>query len=37
MCLPVHLWDREIFINLGNTCNGFMVVDEDTTYSQSLQ
>ena len=37
MCLPVHLWDRELFINLGNTCNGFMVVDEDTTYSQNLQ
>ena len=29
--LPLHLWTEEILRRLGNSCGGFVAVDNDTT------
>ena len=30
--LPLHLWSREVFKSIGESCGGFIVVDEETTF-----
>ena len=31
MGLSLHFWNREVFRKLGDSCGGFVVVDDDTT------
>ena len=35
--LPFHLWSREVFKRIGESCGGFIVVDEETTFFSQLQ
>ena len=28
--LPVHLWSRKIMKKIGDACDGFLAIDEDT-------
>ncbi|RVX15143.1 hypothetical protein CK203_008051 [Vitis vinifera] len=37
VCLPLHLWSREVFKSIGERCGGFIAVDEDTTFFSELQ
>ena len=30
--LPLHLWSREVFKSIGESCGGFIVVDEETIF-----
>ena len=30
--LPLHLWCKELFKKLGDSCGGFIAVDEDMTF-----
>ena len=29
--LPLHLWTNEIFIRIGDSCEGFLAMDKETT------
>ena len=35
--LPLHLWSSEVFKLIGDSCGGFIVVDEDTDSMAELQ
>ena len=35
--LPLHLWSRDVFKSIGERCEGFIAVDEDTTFFSKLQ
>ncbi|KAL6350127.1 hypothetical protein AAG906_004065 [Vitis piasezkii] len=35
--LPLHLWSREAFKRIGESCGGFIAVDEETTFFSQLQ
>ena len=34
--LPLHLWIEEVFKKLGDCCDGFAVMDEDTSLLYNL-
>ena len=33
----VHLWSRSILRKIGNSCEGFLAMDEDTTFMVDLR
>ena len=35
--LPFHLWSREVFKSIGESCGGFIAVDEETAFFSELQ
>ncbi|KAL6343233.1 hypothetical protein AAG906_021144 [Vitis piasezkii] len=35
--ISLHLWSREVFKRIGETCGGFIVVDEETTFFSQLE
>ncbi|RVW81134.1 Nicastrin [Vitis vinifera] len=35
--LPLHLWSREVFKSIGESCGGFIAFDEETTFISQLQ
>ena len=35
--LPLHLWIGEILKKVGDSCGGFVALDEETTYKKDLQ
>ena len=35
--LPLHLWSIDVFKRIGESCGGFLVVDDETTYFSQLQ
>ena len=35
--LPLHFWSREVFKRIGESCGGFIAVDEETTLFSLLQ
>ena len=35
--LPLHLWSREVFKSIGESCGGFIAVDEETAFFSELQ
>ena len=35
--LPFHLWSREVFKRIGESCGGFIAVDEETALFSQLQ
>ena len=35
--LPLHLWRREMFKRIGESCGGFIAVDKETTFFSQLQ
>ncbi|RVX18713.1 putative ribonuclease H protein [Vitis vinifera] len=35
--LPLHLWSREVFKSIGESCGGFIAMDEETTFFSELQ
>ncbi|RVW63738.1 hypothetical protein CK203_052749 [Vitis vinifera] len=35
--LPFHLWSREVFKSIRESCGGFIAVDEETTFFSQLQ
>ena len=35
--LPFHFWSREVFKRIGESCEGFVAVDEETTFFSQLQ
>ena len=35
--LPLHLWSREVFKRIGETCGGFIAIDEKTIFFSQLQ
>ena len=35
--LPLHLWTGEILKKVGDSCGGFVALDEETTYKKDLQ
>ena len=35
--LPLHLWSRDVFKRIGESCGGFLAVDDETTYFSQLQ
>ncbi|RVX14549.1 hypothetical protein CK203_017111 [Vitis vinifera] len=37
MGLPLHLWNREVFKKIGDSCGGFIAVDESTGALKELQ
>ena len=34
---PLHLWTREILKKVGDSCGGFVALDEETTFKKDLQ
>lgn len=34
--LPLHFWSKEVFKKLGDSCGGFMAVDEETSCFSQL-
>ena len=34
--LPLHIWSREVFKRSGESCGGFIAVDEETTFFSQL-
>lgn len=37
MGLHLHLWCQEVFKKLGDSCGGFIAVDQESTHLQHLQ
>ena len=35
--LPLHLWSREVFKSIGESCGGFIAMDKETAFFSELQ